>query len=102
VAPRKRDVAFSANRAGALERHALLGAQQMEGFFMRNKSFGKLRLIKCEEPDWLDLLSRANPRELNGSTSGGATHREDLIRAVMARNPNLTYERAAEEIDLFG
>jgi hypothetical protein len=28
---------------------------------MCNKSFGpkRLRLIKCGEPDWLDLLSRA-------------------------------------------
>ena len=71
---------------------------------MRNKSFGpkKLRLIKCEEPDWLDLLSRANPRELNGSTSGGATLREDIIREVMASNPGLTYEEAAAEYDAFG
>jgi hypothetical protein len=69
---------------------------------MRNKSFGKLRLIKCEEPDWLDLLSRANPRELNGSTSGGATHREDLIRDIMGRAPGMSYEEAARMVDLFG
>jgi hypothetical protein len=71
---------------------------------MRNKSFGskKLRLVHSQDLDWFDLLSRANPRELNGSTSGGATHREDLIRTVMAHNPRLTYEEAAEQIDLFG
>ena len=69
---------------------------------MRNKSFGKLRLIKCEEPDWLDLLSRLSSRQLNGSTSGGATHREDIIREVMASNPGLTYEEAAAEYDAFG
>jgi hypothetical protein len=70
---------------------------------MRNKSFGsnKLRLVHSQDLDWFDLLSRANPRELNGLTSGGVTHREDLIRTVMARNPELTYEEAAAEIDAF-
>jgi hypothetical protein len=51
----------------------------------------------------LNVLSRtSSSRRLKDSTSGGATHREDLIRAIMADNPNLTYERAALEIDLFG
>jgi hypothetical protein len=70
---------------------------------MRNKSFGKLRLVHCEEPDWFDLLSRVSARELNGgSTSGGATLREDIIRQCMAENPELTYEEAAAEYDAFG
>jgi hypothetical protein len=71
---------------------------------MRNKSFGpkKLRLIKCEEPDWLDLLSRANPRELNGSTSGGQSLREGVISELMADNPGLTDKEAATEYDAFG
>jgi hypothetical protein len=69
---------------------------------MRNKSFGpkKLRLVHSQDLDWFDLLSRANPSELNGSTSGGATHREDLIRVVMA-DSGMSYEEAARRVALF-
>jgi hypothetical protein len=70
---------------------------------MRNKSFGpkKLRLVHSQDLDWLDLLSRLNPRELNGSTSGGLTHREDIIRQIMA-DSGMSYEEAARRYDLFG
>jgi hypothetical protein len=50
---------------------------------MRNKSFGpkKLRLVHCEDQDWLDLLSCANPRELNGLVSDEQSRRDSIIRA---------------------
>jgi len=70
---------------------------------MRNKSRSKkLRLVHSQDLDWLDLLSRVSARQLNGSTSGGATLREDIIRQCMAENPELTYEEAAAEYDAFG